>query len=95
MAVAGDSVFNGMAQNLIDQRLPAVVAMQYSVRADAACEFAEQFLSGAGQQEATFSSTESGDQGNGCGGESVVSSGTLPTWQDKRGDNFLTWKPAR
>jgi hypothetical protein len=43
MALNGDSVFNGVAQSLISHQVPAVVAMQYSVRADAACRFAEQF----------------------------------------------------
>ena len=43
MALDGDSVFNGVAQSLISHQVPAVVAMQYSVRADAACRFAEQF----------------------------------------------------
>ncbi len=38
-----DSVFNGVAQNLISQRIPAVVAMQYSVSVKGATAFAEQF----------------------------------------------------
>jgi CHAT domain-containing protein len=60
MAVAGDSVFNGMAQNLIDQRLPAVVAMQYSVRAEAACEFAEQFYRVLGNKKPLLAALNQG-----------------------------------
>ena len=43
MAMVGTSLFRGVAQRLIDTRVPAVVAMQYSVLADAASQFAEQF----------------------------------------------------
>lgn len=43
MAMAGGSLFNGTAQQLVDARVPAVVAMQYLVRVDAASQFAEQF----------------------------------------------------
>ncbi|NEO55631.1 MAG: CHAT domain-containing protein [Okeania sp. SIO3B5] len=38
-----DSVFNGIAQQLIAQQIPAVVAMQYNVIVDAATAFAERF----------------------------------------------------
>lgn len=50
MAVAGDSMFNGTAQKLIDSRVPAVVAMQYKVTVDAAVQFAEQFYRVLGQK---------------------------------------------
>ena len=51
MAVAGDSVFNGTAQQLIHQSIPAVVAMQYSVTLRAAKKFAEQFYRAIGQKD--------------------------------------------
>jgi hypothetical protein len=60
MAVAGDSVFNGAAQNLIDQQIPAVVAMQYSVRADSACDFAEQFYRVLGRKEPLLTALNQG-----------------------------------
>jgi CHAT domain-containing protein len=60
MAVAGDSVFNGMAQNLIDQRIPAVVAMQYSVLANAARDFAEQFYRVLGKKEPLLNALNQG-----------------------------------
>lgn len=50
MALEGNSAFNGVAQSLIDHRVPAVVAMQYSVRADAASRFAEQFYRSLGRR---------------------------------------------
>ncbi|WP_346294096.1 CHAT domain-containing protein [Sphaerothrix gracilis] len=51
MAVAGESLFNGTAQQLIDARIPAVVAMQYMVRVDAASQFSEQFYRVLGKKE--------------------------------------------
>ncbi|MBW4635064.1 MAG: CHAT domain-containing protein [Iphinoe sp. HA4291-MV1] len=51
MAVAGDSVFNGTAQQLIHHGIPAVVAMQYSVSVEAAKNFAEQFYRALGQKD--------------------------------------------
>ena len=51
MSVVGESVFSGLAQRLINARVSAVVAMQYSVRVDAASQFSEQFYRVLGQRE--------------------------------------------
>ena len=51
MAVVGESMFSGLAQRLIDVRVPAVVAMQYVVRVDAASQFVEQFYRVLGQRQ--------------------------------------------
>lgn len=51
MAVASQSLFSGVAQQLMDARVPAVVAMQYAVRVDAASQFAEQFYRVLGKRE--------------------------------------------
>jgi hypothetical protein len=51
MALGGNSAFNGAAQKLIQHRIPAVVAMQYSVSIKAATQFAKQFYSALGQKE--------------------------------------------
>jgi hypothetical protein len=51
MAIAGETLFNGTAQQLIDARVPAVVAMQALVRVDAASLFAEQFYRVLGKKE--------------------------------------------
>jgi CHASE2 domain-containing sensor protein len=50
MSVIGDSMFNGTAQNLISHRVPAVVAMQYSVSVDGATKFTEQFYRSLGRK---------------------------------------------
>lgn len=43
VALQGESVFNGVAQRLIDARIPAVVAMQFSINAQDAKRFVETF----------------------------------------------------
>lgn len=60
MAVAGESLFNGTAQQLIDLRIPAVVAMQYLVRVDAASQFAEQFYRVLGKREPLTTALQEG-----------------------------------
>ncbi|MEM6866802.1 MAG: CHAT domain-containing protein [Cyanobacteria bacterium P01_C01_bin.121] len=60
MAVTGESVFNGTAQQLIDADVPAVVAMQYSVRVREARDFAEQFYRVLGQGESALAALGEG-----------------------------------
>jgi tetratricopeptide (TPR) repeat protein len=43
MALGGDSVFNGVAQALIEHQVPAVVAMQYNITVGGAKTFCERF----------------------------------------------------
>ncbi|MBW4542281.1 MAG: CHAT domain-containing protein [Myxacorys chilensis ATA2-1-KO14] len=50
MAVEGESVFQGTAQNLIHHRVPAVVAMQYSVTSESMIAFARQFYCSIGEK---------------------------------------------
>ncbi|PSB22889.1 hypothetical protein C7B76_02335 [filamentous cyanobacterium CCP2] len=89
MAVAGDSVFNGMAQNLIDQRIPAVVAMQYSVRADAACDFAEQFYRVLGKKEALLKALNQGIREMDVEGNQWYRPVIYLRWQDNEGGNLF------
>jgi CHASE2 domain-containing sensor protein len=50
MALASDTVFSGVAQNLINHNVPAVVAMQYSVSVAGAAQFTEQFYRALGEK---------------------------------------------
>ena len=50
MAIEGESVFQGTAQNLIYHGVPAVVAMQYSVSVEGAIAFAKQFYQSIGEK---------------------------------------------
>jgi len=52
VALRDDSVFNGIAQRLTYHQIPAVVAMQYQVTADAAMRFAERFYHAIGKRDA-------------------------------------------
>jgi hypothetical protein len=60
MALGGESIFNGTAQQLIDARIPAVVAMQYSVLAKAASNFGEQFYRILGQKKTLLEAISAG-----------------------------------
>jgi CHAT domain/Effector-associated domain 1 len=51
MSRLSESVFNGVAQNLIGKGIPAVVAMSYSISVGAANAFAEAFYHSLGQKE--------------------------------------------
>lgn len=50
MAIVGESVFQGTAQNLIYHGVPAVVAMQYSVAVESAIAFSKQFYRSIGEK---------------------------------------------
>lgn len=50
MAVEGESLFQGTAQNLIYNGVPAVIAMQYSVSVEGAIAFAKQFYRSIGER---------------------------------------------
>lgn len=93
MAVAGDSVFNGMAQNLIDQRVPAVVAMQYSVRADAACNFAEQFYRVLGKKEPLLKALNQGIREMDVEGNQWYRPVMYLRWQDNEGGQLFSVQP--
>jgi len=51
VARGGESVFNGVAQRLMEAKIPAVVAMQFSIRADAAAQLAEQLYTSIAKPE--------------------------------------------
>jgi len=89
MAVAGDSVFNGMAQNLIDQRLPAVVAMQYSVQANAAREFSEQFYRVLGNKKPLLMALNQGIREMDVEGNQWYRPVLYLRWQDNEGGELF------
>lgn len=93
MAVAGDSVFNGMAQNLIDQRIPAVVAMQYSVRADAARVFAEQFYRELGKKKTLLTALNRGIGEMNVEGNQWYRPVLYLRWHDNEGGQLFAAQP--
>lgn len=60
MALASDSDFNGIAQNLISRQVPAVVAMHYLVNVQSATAFAEQFYRSLGQRNSLATAVNHG-----------------------------------
>ena len=89
MAVAGESVFNGTAQNLIGHRVPAVVAMQYSVSVEAASKFAEQFYRSLGQKNSLAVAVSQGREAMGAEGNQWYRPVLYLRWQDNAGGQLF------
>jgi len=89
MAVAGESVFNGTAQQLIDARVPAVVAMQYAVGVDAASQFAEQFYRVLGQQKPLLTALNEGRKWMGVDGNQWYRPVLYLRWLDNQGGQLF------
>ncbi|MBD2036588.1 CHAT domain-containing protein [Leptolyngbya sp. FACHB-321] len=89
MAVAGDSVFNGTAQQLIDARVPAVVAMQYGVRVDAVSRFAEQFYRILGQKKPLVTALNEGRKWMGVEGNQWYRPVLYLRWLDNQGGQLF------
>ncbi|MGD1701514.1 CHAT domain-containing protein [Dapis sp. BLCC M229] len=89
MAIAGESVFNGAAQNLIAHRVPAVVAMQYSVRVDSATKFAEQFYRSLGQKNSLAMAVSQGRSAMGVDGNQWYRPVLYLRWQDNEGGQLF------
>jgi len=89
MAVAGESVFNGAAQNLIAHRVPAVVAMQYSVGVDSATKFAEQFYRSLGQKNSLSVAVSQGRAAMGVEGNQWYRPVLYLRWQDNEGGQLF------
>jgi tetratricopeptide (TPR) repeat protein len=89
MAVAGESVFNGTAQNLIGHRVPAVVAMQYSVSVEAATSFAEQFYRSLGQKDSLTVAVNQGREAMGADGNQWYRPVLYLRWRDNQGGQLF------
>ena len=90
MAMASNSLFSGVAQQLIDARVPAVVAMQYTVRVDAACQFTEHFYRLLGQRAPLAEAVKAGRSWM----RPVINQWYRPVlylrWQDNEGGQIFT-----
>ncbi|MBD2233720.1 CHAT domain-containing protein [Phormidium tenue] len=90
MALGGDSVFNGLAQRLISHRLPAVVAMQYSVRVNSATQFAEQFYRSLGRKNALATAVSQGQEAMGAEGNQWYRPILYLRWPDHEGGQLFS-----
>jgi CHAT domain-containing protein len=89
MTVEGDSVFNGTAQNLIGQRIPSVVAMQYSVSVVSATKFAEQFYRSLGQKNSLGIAVSQAREAMGIEGNQWYRPVLYLRWQDNEGGQLF------
>lgn len=96
MALEGNSAFNGVAQSLVDHRIPAVVAMQYSIRADAASRFAEQFYRSLGRRNSLSIAIQQGREamleGN---GHQWFRPALYLRWKDNEGGRLFADAPQK
>lgn len=89
MALGGDSVFNGVAQNLIKHRTPAVVAMQFPIRVDAAATFAEHFYRSIGQEDPLSLAVKRGQEAIGILGNQWYRPILYLRWTDNAGGQLF------
>ncbi|NEP90958.1 MAG: CHAT domain-containing protein [Okeania sp. SIO2C2] len=87
--IAGESIFNGAAQNLIAHRVPAVVAMQYSVSVDSATQFAEQFYRSLGQKNSLVVAVSQARAAMGVEGNQWYRPVLYLRWQDNEGGQLF------
>jgi CHAT domain-containing protein len=93
MTVEGDSVFNGTAQNLISQRIPSVVAMQYSVSVASATKFAEQFYRSLGQKNSLGIAVSQAREAMGIEGNQWYRPVLYLRWKDNEGGKLFNLSP--
>jgi len=89
MVITGESVFNGAAQNLIFHRVPAVVAMQYSVMVDSATKFVEQFYRSLGQKNSLAVAVSQARSAMGVDGNQWYRPVLYLRWQDNEGGKLF------
>ncbi|GAA6617898.1 effector-associated domain EAD1-containing protein [Scytonema sp. NUACC26] len=86
-------MFNGVAQNLIGQGIPAVVAMQYLVGVDAASAFAEDFYLSLGQKESLAIALGNGQTAMGIEGDQWYRPVLYLRWEDNDGGQLFKDSP--
>ena len=87
--LASDSVFNGIAQQLIAQQTPAVVAMQYNILVQGATTFAERFYQALGNKKALTTAMKSGQGAMGIEGNQWYRPVLYLRWHDNKGGQLF------
>jgi len=94
MALLNSTVFNGIAQNLISNRIPAVVAMQYSVTIAGAAKFSEDFYRSLGRKDSLARAVSLGRSAMGIEGNQWYRPVLYLRWGDNKGGqlfNNMAW----
>lgn len=94
MSRLSESVFNGVAQNLIGRGIPAVVAMQYSISVRAASVFAEDFYYSLGQKDSLVSALRQGQRAIGIEGNEWYRPVLYLRWEDNEGGQLFKASPV-
>ncbi|BAY49308.1 hypothetical protein SAMD00079811_69370 [Scytonema sp. HK-05] len=89
MSRLSETVFNGVAQNLIGQGIPAVVAMPYSIIVAAASAFAEDFYRSLGQKESLAIALRRGQSAMGIEGNQWYRPVLYLRWEDNEGGQLF------
>jgi hypothetical protein len=89
MALAENSVFNGIAQRLIYHRIPAVVGMAFTVNADSTRDFTEQFYRSIRQKLPLVQAVSSGRQAMRFDGNQWYRPVLYMRWQDDNGGQIF------
>ena len=88
MALGGESIFNGAAQQLIDARIPAVVAMQYTILVNEASSFTEQFYRVLGHKRTLLEALSAGRKWMGVDSNQWYRPVLYLRWQDNDGGSL-------
>jgi CHAT domain len=86
LSLAENSVFNGVAQRLIYQRIPAVVGMAFTVRVDSAIAFTEQFYRAIRQKLPLVQAVSYGRQAMRYDGNQWYRPVLYMRWKDNEGE---------
>ncbi len=89
MSLGSTSVFNGVAQRLISHQIPAVVAIQYTVRVDSATRFTEQFYRSLGRKNSLALAVSQGKEAMGAEGNQWYRPVLYLRWQDNEGGQLF------
>ncbi len=95
MSRLSESIFNGVAQNLIGRGIPAVVAMQYSISVRAASAFAEEFYYSLGQRDSLVSALRQGQRAIGIEGNEWYRPVLYLRWEDNEGGQLFKASPVQ
>ncbi|NET68740.1 MAG: CHAT domain-containing protein [Moorea sp. SIO1G6] len=89
MSRKSESVFNGVAQSLIGAGIPAVVAMTYSIRVDAASAFVESFYRSVGEKNSLAIALRQGQSAMDIEGNQWYRPVLYLRWEDNEGGQLF------
>jgi hypothetical protein len=94
-SLASDTLFNGVAQSLIQHQVPAVLAMQYNVTVDGATAFADRFYRALGNGKPITTAVRLGQQAMGIEGNQWYRPVLYLRWYDNEGGQLFADLPIQ